>query len=89
MTITEALQQVETRLAQIERQNPTGVLKPWELDACEASTEHWGLVQQRLALRSGKPQGRACRDDLKLDPPERTEAQKRATRSARASLEAA
>ena len=35
------------------------------------------------ALKSGKPHGRACCADLNLDPPERTESQKLATRRAR------
>ena len=88
MKITDALSQVETRLAQIERQNPTGELKPWAPDACADAREHWGLVQQRIALRSGKPHGRECCADLRLDPPRRTEAQKWAVRSARMALTA-
>lgn len=88
LKVEDALLQVETRIAQIERKNRDGILKPWDADACADAPEHWGLVQQRLALRSGKPHGRACCADLGLDPLERTEAQKRAVRSARMALTA-
>lgn len=78
MEITEAVKRVNTRISEIEKENPTGVLQPWDAEACPAAREHWGLVQQRIALSHPHPENRACCDDLNLDPPERSEAQVRA-----------
>lgn len=67
MTVIEAIAHVNAQLARIERENPVGVLKPWEPDACPAALEHWGLTQQKLALNSPHPQNRFCCDGLHLD----------------------
>jgi hypothetical protein len=84
MTVNEAKASVGGELARIERQNPDGELRPWMRDACSAASEHWGLVQQRIALDGSSPQGRACCRDLGLDAPERSCAQKQALAAARA-----
>lgn len=84
MTVNEAKAFVAEELARIERQDPDRELRPWMRDACSAASEHWGLVQQRIALDGPNPQGRACCKDLELDAPERTRAQKEALVAARA-----
>jgi hypothetical protein len=84
MTVNEAKAFVAGELARIEGQNPDGELRPWMRDACGAASEHWGWIQQRIALDGSNPQGRACCIDLGLDAPERTRAQKQALAAARA-----
>lgn len=76
MTLEDARKKVNARIAQIERENPVGILQPWDREACPAATEHWGMVQQRIALARGNPQGRACCADQNLSAPERSTAQK-------------
>jgi hypothetical protein len=78
MTVDEAKAHVAGELARIERQNPDKELRPWMRDACPAASEHWGLIQQRIALDGSNPQGRACCRSLNLDGFERSPAQKRA-----------
>ncbi len=76
MTVEDALSQVETRLAQIERKNGDKELRPWDANACADASEHWGLTQQRLALRGNL--GAICLASLGVERPERTSAQKAA-----------
>lgn len=78
MNASEARQHVAREIARIERQNPDKELRPWMRDACPAASEWWGLVQQRIALNHANPQNVACCRSLNLDPPERSDAQKRA-----------
>jgi hypothetical protein len=79
MKSSEALTQVNTEIAAIERQNTGKELRPWEPDACPAASQYWGLIQQRIALQGPAPARAACCDSLDLDAPERSEAQKRAS----------
>ncbi len=81
MTITEAKTFVAAELARIERENPVGVLQPWEPDACPAAAEWWGRVQQRTALNR-RNLDRACLRGLDIAPPERSDAQKKASAAA-------
>jgi hypothetical protein len=83
MTVDDAKKYVTAEIARIESENPVGVLQPWDANACPAASEHWGLVQQRIAL-NGRDLSRACLKDLNLDRPERTPAQKQAFAAARA-----
>jgi hypothetical protein len=78
MTIDDAKAFIAGELARIERQNPDKELRPWMRDACPASSEHWGRVQQRIALNGSNPRSAACCASLKLDAPEWSLAQKRA-----------
>jgi hypothetical protein len=78
MTVDEARSLVAGELARIERQNTDKEVRPWMRDACPAAGEHWGRVQQRIALNGSNPRSAACCASLKLDAPERSEAQKRA-----------
>jgi hypothetical protein len=78
MTIYDAKAFVAGELARLERQNPDRELRPWMRDACPAASEHWGRVQQRIALNGSNPRSAACCASLKLDAPERSLAQKRA-----------
>jgi hypothetical protein len=77
MTVEEAKQYVAGELARIERENPGKELRPWMRDACPAALEHWGLIQQRIALSQPRPYRRACCKDLNLTPPERKPASPR------------
>lgn len=61
MTIEEAKKYIAGELERGVRQNIDAELRPWMRDACPAATEHWGLVQQRIALDGPNPQGRASR----------------------------
>ena len=88
MKIEDAIEQVNSRIAQIERANPTGVLQPWDFDACPAAREHWGLVQQRSALSRPHPENRACCAGLSLEPIEMSPAQRLAAESNGARLAA-
>jgi len=81
MTIEQAKKYVAGELARIERNNPDKDLRPWSRDACPAATEHWGRVQQQIALSHSNPHNAACCNELNLDPTERTEAQKRAAQA--------
>lgn len=78
MKVETAREHVAGELTRIERQNQGKELRPWMRDACPAASEHWGLVQMRIALDHSNPQNAACCRSLNLDPPERTPAQKRA-----------
>jgi hypothetical protein len=78
MDIEQAKTYVNGEIARIETENPVGELRPWLRDACPAALEHWGLVQQRIALSRGNPKAKGCCDELNLTLPERTPAQKRA-----------
>jgi hypothetical protein len=89
VTIDEAREQVNTRIAQIERKNPAGELRPWDGNACPDALEHWGLTQQRIALNGSNPRSAACCGSLDLDAPERSDAQKAALTAARAVRKAA
>lgn len=57
MTVSEAKKFVASKIARIGNENPVGELRPWELDACPAASEHWGRVQQRIALGEYKGTG--------------------------------
>jgi hypothetical protein len=81
MNIIEARQHVAGEIARIERQNTDKELRPWMRDACPAALEHWGLVQQRIALEGGNL-NRACLANLNITPSGRSEAQKRASATA-------
>jgi hypothetical protein len=80
MTIDEAKAFVAGELARIERQNPESELRPWMRDACPAAGEHWGRVQQRIALAGGNL-NRACLADLGITLPGRSESQKRVAKA--------
>lgn len=88
MTIEQAKQFVAGEIARIESANPVGELRPWMRDACPAASEHWGRVQQRIALE-GRDLSRACLKDLDIAAPERSEAQKKASAAAGRRLTAA
>jgi len=75
MTIEIAKTFVTKEIERIEMANLDKELRPWEKDACAVAREHWGRVQQRIALSHPNPQKMACCDSLNLDPPERSEAQ--------------
>jgi hypothetical protein len=75
MTVEDAKKYGNREITRIEAENPAGVLQPWDRDACNAAGEHWGRVQQRIALSRSNPQNRACCDSLNLDIPARTDAQ--------------
>jgi hypothetical protein len=77
MNITEAKRHLAGELARIERENPDKELRPWMRDACPAASEHWGKVQQRIALDRNDYK-RECLKGLDIAPPERTVAQKMA-----------
>ncbi len=77
MTIERAKDFVNAEIARIESENPVGELRPWHRDACPAAQEHWGRIQQRIAL-SRRDLSSACLEGLDIQLPERTEAQKRA-----------
>ena len=81
MTIEEAKTFVAGEIARIVAANPVGELRPWCRDACPAALEHWGLVQQRIALE-GRDLSRACVKDLDIVAPTRTDAQKKASAAA-------
>ena len=81
MNIEIAKAFVAKEIERIEAENPAGELRPWERDACAAALEHWGRVQQRIALSNPSPEKMACCDSLNLDPPERSEAQIRAAQA--------
>jgi hypothetical protein len=57
------------------------VLQPWDPNACPAASEWWGRVQQRITL-NGRDLSRACLKDLNIIPPERSDAQKKASAAA-------
>ena len=86
MKIEEAQKFVAAELTRIEAANPVGILQPWHRDACPDALEHWGRVQQRIALGRANPQGKACCRDLDLVLPARTEAQKVAADASRERL---
>jgi len=77
LNITEARQYVTGELTRIEAQNQDKELRPWMRDACPAASEHWGRVQQRIALDRNDYK-RECLKGLDIAPPERTVAQKMA-----------
>jgi hypothetical protein len=80
MTVEQAKKHVAGELARIERDNPDGELRPWHRDACPAALEHWGRVQQRIALAGGNL-NRACLGNLDISPPGRSEAQNRVAKA--------
>ena len=77
MNISEAKRHVAWELARIEAQNQGKELRPWMRDACPAASEHWGRVQQRIALDRNDYK-RECLKGLDIAPPERTVAKKMA-----------
>jgi hypothetical protein len=81
MTLEQARRFVAGEIDRIESENPVGELRPWMRDACPAAGEHWGRVQQRIAL-NGRDLSRACLKGLDILPQERSEAQKKASASA-------
>lgn len=81
MTLEQARQFVAGEIARIERENEGKELRPWMRDACPAGLTWWGRVQQRIALNS-RDLSRACLKGMGIIPPERSEAQKRASVSA-------
>jgi hypothetical protein len=81
MTIEQTKQFIAGEIARIERENPVGELRPWCREACPAAGEHWGRVQQRIALE-GRDLSRACLKGLDIAAPERSEAQKTASAAA-------
>jgi hypothetical protein len=60
MTIDDARIFVNQEIARIERENPAGELRPLDRDACPAASEHWGRVQQRIALSHPNSQRMEC-----------------------------
>ncbi len=79
MNVAEAQEYVLSELSRIEKANPGKELRPWACNDTPESTEHWGLVQQRLALSKPNPHLAPCCADLNLDPPTRSAAQLAAT----------
>jgi hypothetical protein len=74
MTIDDARIFVNQQIARIQPENPAE-LRPWYRDVCPAASEHWGRVQQRIALSHPHPQRMACCQSLQLTAKERTPAQ--------------
>jgi hypothetical protein len=81
MSLEQAREFVAGEIARMEAENPVAELRPWMRGACPAASEHWGRVQQRIAL-DGRDLSRACLKGLDIVPPERSEAQRKASASA-------
>ena len=86
-TIAEARDFVNTEIAKLERVNQGKELRPWVRDAHPAAAEHWGRVQQRIALSHPGPSKVACCASLDLRI-ERTDAQQAAAEANGARLAA-
>jgi hypothetical protein len=65
MTIEEAKRYVANQITLREMRNNGKELRPWCRDAPDAA-EHWGLVQQRIALNHPNPEKAACCTSLNL-----------------------
>jgi len=88
MRISEAVNFVDAEIARIEAGNKDKELRPWIRDAAPDAPEHWGRVQQRIALGHPQPHTAACCKGLNLEV-ERSEAQIAAAALAGARLSAA
>jgi hypothetical protein len=74
LKVSEAVIFVKAEIAKLEAANRGTELRPWIRDACPAAVEHWGRLQQRIALGNPRPHNALCCADLNLEF-ERTEAE--------------
>jgi len=74
MKISDAVTFVDAEISRIETSNKGKELRPWIRDASPAASEHWGRVQQRIALSHPQPHMAACCKGLNLEI-KRSEAQ--------------
>lgn len=67
MKVAEALIFVNSEIAKLEAANKGKELRPWVRGACPAALEHWGRIQQRIALGKSKPHAEPCCASLNLE----------------------
>ena len=69
MNVAEAQEYVLSELSRIEKANLGKELRPWACNGTPESMEHWGLIQQKIALDQSNPHLAPCCRDLDLHTP--------------------